>query len=227
VATFAEAQTDPIDILVNNAAVMALPRRQMTEDRFEQQVGVNYLAHFALTARLKDALCATDGGARVVQVASLAHRKGALGLDDFQSEQSYRPAGVYRRTKLAMLMFALELQRRATAQGWNLRSVAAHPGWSRTDIIPNGVGAGAPGPKARMMALIFNGLAQPAREGALPLVYAAASPDAAPGGYYGPTRLGETRGGVGPSWIAPQAMDLAAAADLWQLSEALTGVRFA
>lgn len=227
VARFAAAQESPIDILVNNAAVMALPTRCLTQDGFEQQIGVNYLAHFALTARLKDALCAAPGGARVVQVASLAHRRGALGLDDFQSERSYSPFDVYRRTKLAMLMFALELHRRATRHGWAMRSSAAHPGWSRTDIIPNGMGQGAPRLKASLVALVFNALAQPARDGALPLLFAAVAPATEGGAYYGPTRRGETRAGVGPSWIAPQALDPAAAAALWTLSERLTEVTFA
>lgn len=227
VAKLATSQTTPIDILVNNGAVMGLPTRRLTQDGFEQQIGVNYLAHFALTARLKNALCAAPGGARVVQVASLAHRGGALGLDDFQAERSYSPMGVYRRTKLAMLMFAFELHRRATRHGWPIHSVAAHPGWSRTDIVPNGMGEGAPGLKARLVALIFNALAQPAQDGALPLLYAATAPEAAPGGYHGPTRLGETRTGVGPSWIAPRANDTDAAARLWALSETVTSVTFA
>jgi NAD(P)-dependent dehydrogenase (short-subunit alcohol dehydrogenase family) len=226
VARFATAQSGPIDILVNNAAVMSLPTRRLTEDGFEQQIGVNYLGHFALTARLRQALCAAPGGARVVQVASLAHRRARLGLDDFQSAHGYSPMGVYRRSKLAMLMFAIELQRRATRHQWNLRSVAAHPGWSRTQIIPNGMGAGVPGLKARLAELIFNAMAQPARDGALPLLLAAAALQAEGGGYYGPTRLGETRDGVGPSWIAPQATDADAAARLWALSETSTGVAF-
>lgn len=226
VARFAATQANPVDILVNNAAVMALPTRRLTEDGFERQIGVNYLGHFALTARLKDALCAAVGGGRAVQVASLAHRRAALGLDDFQSARAYSPMGVYRRSKLAMLMFALELQRRAARNGWNLRSVAAHPGWSRTDIIPNGIGDGAPGLKARLVALIFNAMAQPAGDGALPLLYAAVAPDAVAGAYYGPTGLGETRGAPGPAWIAPQAEDQAACSHLWALSEQLTGVSF-
>jgi NAD(P)-dependent dehydrogenase (short-subunit alcohol dehydrogenase family) len=226
VARFAAAQAGPVDILVNNAGVMALPTRRLTEDGFEAQIGVNYLGHFALTGRLKDALCAAPGGGRVVNVASLAHRGGSLGLDDFQSEHAYSAMGAYRRSKLAMLVFARDLQRRASAAHWNLSAIAAHPGWSRTDIVPNGMGEGAPGLKARLVTLIFNAMAQPAREGALPLLYAAVAPDAVGGGYYGPTRLGETRGGVGPSWVAPQAADLVAASQLWELSEKLTGVSF-
>jgi NAD(P)-dependent dehydrogenase (short-subunit alcohol dehydrogenase family) len=226
VARFAAAQGSPIDILVNNAAVMALPTRQLTEDGFEQQIGVNYLGHFALTARLKDALCAAPGGGRVVNLASVAHRGGSLGLADFQSANAYRPMGAYRRSKLAMLMFARELQRRAVAAPWHLRAIAAHPGWSRTDIIPNGIGEGAPGLKARVMAAAFNAMAQSARDGALPSLYAAVAPEAVGGGYYGPTRLGETRGPPGPSRVAPQATDPVAASQLWALSEKLTGVSF-
>jgi NAD(P)-dependent dehydrogenase (short-subunit alcohol dehydrogenase family) len=211
-----------IDILVNNAGVMSLPTRQLTEDGFERQIGVNYLGHFALTARLKDALCAAPGGGRVVNVASLAHRQGVLSLDDLQSATSYAPMRAYRQSKLAMLVFAIELQRRAVQHHWNLLSVAAHPGWSRTDIIGNGMGQGAPGLRAQLVAVVFGLLAQSARDGALPLLYAATAPQAEGGAYYGPTRLGETRGGVGLSWIAPQARDQAAAASLWSLSEQLT-----
>jgi NAD(P)-dependent dehydrogenase (short-subunit alcohol dehydrogenase family) len=229
VATFADAicaAGEPIDILVNNAAVMGLPTRRLTEDGFEQQIGVNYLGHFALTARLKDVVCAAPGGGRVVNVASLAHRRGALGLDDFQSERGYSPMGVYRRSKLAMLVFAIELERRAVRRQWNLRAVAAHPGWSRTDIIPNGIGEGAPGLRAWLAALIFNALAQPARDGALPELFAAVAPQAEGGAYYGPTGWGETRGAPGSSWVAPQAKDAAAASELWTLSETVTGVGF-
>ncbi|HYZ20909.1 MAG TPA: SDR family NAD(P)-dependent oxidoreductase, partial [Rhodopila sp.] len=108
-----------LDILVNNGALMGLPRREMTQDGFERQIGVNYLAHFALTGHLLPALNAAGG--RVVNVASLAHRRAALGLEDFQSERDYEPMAAYARSKLAMLVFALELQRRAERNGWNVR----------------------------------------------------------------------------------------------------------
>ncbi len=211
-----------IDILVNNAGVMAFPKRQLTQDGFEQQIGVNYLAHFALTARLKDALCAAPGGGRVVSVASVAHRRAALGLDDFQSERSYSPMGTYGRSKLAMLIFALELQRRADRNGWTLKSMAAHPGWARTDIIGNGMG----GLKALVVGTVFGMVAQSARDGALPSLYAAMAPDAKGGAYYGPTGWNETRGAPGLARIFPQAADPDAGARLWTLSEALTGVTF-
>jgi len=220
------AQGGIVDILVNNAGVMALPTRELTRDGFERQVGVNYLAHFALTGRLLDALCAAPGGGRVVNVASLAHRRVTLNLDDLQSERSYVPRGAYAQSKLAMLMFSLELHRRAQRHNWNLHSIAAHPGWARTDIISSGMGGGAPGFKARLIDQVFALVAQPARDGALPSLYAAMAPEAKDGAYYGPTLRGETRGPPGLSRIFPQAEDRPAAARLWEMSEKLTGVTF-
>ncbi len=226
VADFAGRWRGPLDVLVNNAAVMGLAVRQTTRDGFEQQIGVNYLAHFALTARLRDALNAAPGGGRVVNVASLAHRRAVLRLDDPQSHKGYRPMGAYGQSKLAMLMFSLELHRRALAHGWPLRAFAAHPGWSRTDIIANGLGGGAPGLKVRAVEALFALVAQPAQAGALPILFAATAPEADPGGYYGPDRFGETRGKPAPAAIFPQARDQAVAAALWALSEQLTGVTF-
>ncbi|WP_428486991.1 oxidoreductase [Rhodopila sp.] len=225
-AAVTAAQDGVIDILVNNAGVMGMPRRRLTEDGFEQQIGVNYLGHFALTARLKDALRAAPGGGRVVSVASLAHRRAALDLDDPQSERSYSPMRAYGRSKLAMLVFAIELQRRAERNQWNLRSIAAHPGWARTEIIGNGMGGGAPGIKEWVIAQAFGLVAQSARDGALPSLYAAMAPAAKGGAYYGPTGPGETRGAPGVSRISPQAADPAVGNRLWSLSEKLTGLTF-
>ena len=213
-----------VDILVNNAAVMGLPKRELTEDGFERQIGVNYLAHFALTMRLLDALRAAQGGGRVVNVASLAHRHAVLDLKDFQSERAYSPMRAYGRSKLAMLIFALELQRRAERNHWNIVSVAAHPGWARTGIIPNGIGAGAPGLKARLIEAVFGLVAQSAKNGAVPSLFAATAPDAKGGAYCGPTGWGETRGPPGLARIFPQAADPVAGRDLWDVSETLTGV---
>jgi NAD(P)-dependent dehydrogenase (short-subunit alcohol dehydrogenase family) len=225
-ASITAAHNGIIDILVNNAGVMAFPTRQQTRDGFEQQVGVNYLAHFALTAHLKPALSAAPAGGRVVNVASLAHRRAALGLDDFQSEKSYSPMGAYGRSKLAMLIFALELNRRAQRNHWNLTSIAAHPGWAKTDIIGNGMGGGGPSLKAMLIGTAFGLVAQSAQQGALPSLYAAMAPEAHGGAYYGPTGWNETRGAPGPSRIFPQAQDPDAGTRLWVLSESLTGVTF-
>ena len=222
VARFAAARDGVVDILINNAAVMALPERERTEDGFERQIGVNYLAHFALTIRLLDAIRAAPGGGRVVNIASLAHRRAALELDDFQSEKSYAPMRVYGRSKLAMLMFALELQRRADRNRWNLRSMAAIPGWARTDIIGNGIGSGGSSVRATVAEAAFNLVAQPARDAALPVLFAAMAPEAQGGAYYGPSKWGETRGAPGGSKIFPQARDPVAASRLWALSEELT-----
>jgi NAD(P)-dependent dehydrogenase (short-subunit alcohol dehydrogenase family) len=223
-ATVSTEQGGVIDILVNNGAVMGLPKREQTEDSFERQIGVNYLAHFALTVRLLDALRSSPAGGRVVSVASLAHRRAALDLDDFQSERSYAPMRAYGRSKLAMLVFALELHRRTERDGWNLRSVAAHPGWARTGIIPNGMGGGSPGLKAWLAEAIFGLVAQSAQDGALPLLFAATAPQAKGGAYYGPTGRGETRGAPGPSRVFPQAAEPLTGSRLWALSEALTGL---
>ena len=222
VAAFAEGAGayGGIDILVNNAGVMGMTRRELTEDGFERQLGTNYLGHFALTARLLPHLAP---GARVVSVSSLAHRGGRIAFEDLQSAQSYHPMRAYRQSKLAMLMFALELQRRADAHGWGLTSVAAHPGWSATRIILNGIGSGV---REQIMQAAFNILGQSAEGGARPILFAALSSQARPGGYYGPSGLGEVRGPTSPSKIMPQAQDLDAAARLWAVSEALTGVSF-
>ena len=154
-----------LDTLVNNAGVMAPPARRTTADGFELQFGTNYLGHFALTARLMPALLRAEAGARVVQVSSVAHRRGRIAWDDLQSARRYNPWTAYSQSKLAMLMFALELARRAKAQGWPLVSVAAHPGWAATDLIANGLGGGAPGVKSRLLDAGFRLVAQSAADG--------------------------------------------------------------
>ena len=140
VAAFAEtmlAAGRGIDLLVNNAGVMAPPERQLTVDGFELQFATNYLGHFALTARLLPLLRRVPG-ARVVNVSSLAANLDSIDLTDLQSQRSYVPFRTYGMTKLAMLMFALEFQRRSEAAGWGIDGMAAHPGYARTDIISNG-----------------------------------------------------------------------------------------
>jgi NAD(P)-dependent dehydrogenase (short-subunit alcohol dehydrogenase family) len=226
VADFARrfaADNESLDLLVNNAGVMALPKRQQTEDGFEMQLGTNYLGHYALTARLLPQLRRVKAP-RIVNLSSLAHRSGAINFDDLHSKHSYRPWRAYCQSKLAMLMFALELQRRSLAAGWGLTSVAAHPGYARTDLIANGPGANTV--QSRLGRLLQPLISQSAAEGALPTLFAATSPDAEPGGYYGPNGFYELRGSPGPARIMPQAKDLAAAAMLWDASATLTGVSF-
>ena len=229
VRRFAQSHLDvgqPVDVLVNNAGVMAYPTRRVTRDGFEEQFGTNYLGHFALTGLLLPALVRAQGGGRVVSLASLAHVQGRIALDDLQGEARYDGWTAYRQSKLAMLVFARELQRRADAAGWPLRSVAAHPGWAVTDIISNGPAEGRGGVKPALMNLAFSFLGQSAADGALPILYAATMAKAEPGGYYGPAGRGERTGSVGPSRVMPQARDAAVAAALWDASERLTGVRF-
>lgn len=226
VQAFAErhlATGRPIDILIDNAGIMALPTRQTTVDGFEKQFGTNYLSHFALVGRLLPLLTATK--ARVVQLSSVAHRSGHIRLDDLNYQTHYRPWPVYQQSKLAMLMFALELQRRSDAHGWGLTSVAAHPGFARTDLIANGH-AGKPGLFARGARLLEAVLSHSAADGALPILMAATLPDPTPGGYYGPTGFQEMKGPPGVAVIKHKARDADVAGRLWSESERLTGVTY-
>ncbi len=214
-----------LDILVNNAAVMSLPKRLATADGFEMQFGTNHLGHFALTARLLPLLRSTRG-ARVVTVSSSASRGGRIRLDDLNATRRYRPWAAYQQSKLANLSFAIELQRRSDARSWGLMSVACHPGYARTDLIPNGPGANSLFSRLSV-TLLQPILSQSAAEGALPTLFAATSPDAAPAGYYGPNGFFELKGAVAPAYIYPPAKDAELAAALWRESERLTGVAFA
>ncbi len=211
-----------LDLLINNAGVMALPSRQTTADGFEMQFGTNYLGHYALTAHLLPAL-RRGNAPRVVNLSSVAHRSGIIDFDDLQGAQHYSPLKAYRQSKLAMLMFALELQRRSDAAGWGLISNAAHPGFARTDLMANGPGAGG---LMAVAGLLLRPLSHSAAAGALPTLFAATSSAAKPAGYYGPTGPFELRGPPGPARIMPQAQDAAVAARLWDVSATLTGVSF-
>jgi NAD(P)-dependent dehydrogenase (short-subunit alcohol dehydrogenase family) len=210
-----------LDLLINNAGVMALPRRQSTADGFEMQFGTNHLGHFALTARLMP-LLRRAGGPRVVSISSLAHRTGFIDFGDLQGARVYSPWKAYGQSKLATLMFALELQRRSDAEGWNLTSNAAHPGFARTSLFASGPGGLIS--LATDFAAPFFG--HSAADGARPLLFAATSPNAKPGGYYGPGGIGELRGAPAPALMMPQARDAAAAARLWEVSGKLTNTSF-
>jgi NAD(P)-dependent dehydrogenase (short-subunit alcohol dehydrogenase family) len=219
------AQDRAIDLLINNAGVMTPPHRRTTADGFELQFGTNYLGHFALTAQLLP-LLKRERRPRVVEVSSGAHRLGgAIHFDDLQWERTYKPWGAYAQSKLAMLMFALELQRRSDAAGWGLMSNAAHPGYARTDLIANGPGDDALAAKINKL-LVRPFLSQSAADGALPLLLAATSPEAEGGAYYGPTGLFELIGAPGSAVIGSHAKDLGVAKKLWEISEDLTGARW-
>jgi NAD(P)-dependent dehydrogenase (short-subunit alcohol dehydrogenase family) len=199
-----------LDLLVNNAGVMALPRRETTVDGFERQFGTNHLGHFALTGLLWPALRRSPA-ARVVTVSSLMAWSARLDLDDLQSERRYRPMDAYSRTKLANLHFMLGLARRAEAT--DIRSIAAHPGMAATNLQRHAFD--------RLVRII----GQSAAAGALPSLYAATAPDARAGGFYGPRWFGAF-GAPTTAWIPGHARDERIAARLWDQSEQLTGVRF-
>jgi NAD(P)-dependent dehydrogenase (short-subunit alcohol dehydrogenase family) len=215
-----------VDLLINNAGVMALPKRQLSVDGFELQFATNYLGHFALTARLLP-LLRQAGGARVVNLASLAAHHGRIDLGDLQAAQNYAPFRVYGMTKLAMLVFALELQRRSAAAGWGVDAIAAHPGMAATNIMRNGpASSGVAATVWRWVKPLILPLNATAAEGAVPVLFAATSREAKGGGYYGPSRSFETKGPVAPAKMPERALDAAIAGGLWQASERLTGGSF-
>lgn len=234
IARFTERmEGQPIHILVNNAGVMAPPQRRSTQDGFELQFGTNHLGHFALTGRLLPSLIA--GQAHIVTVASLAAWKGEIPLDDLNATESYKRFARYRQSKLANLLFSLELHRRARAVNAPLHVRAAHPGWSTSAIITNSAALGlSQSSFSRALCLVqdrlgnglFRLMGQDVASGAEPLLHAALSPQAQDGGYYGPQGSGERRGPPGPAILPPVAMGLSLAQNLWQASENMTGVRF-
>ncbi|SFB63943.1 NAD(P)-dependent dehydrogenase, short-chain alcohol dehydrogenase family [Rhizobium sp. NFR07] len=223
-ATRLKETRDRIDVLINNAGVMTPPTRQKTKDGFELQFGTNYLGHFALTGHLLPMLMRANAP-RVVTLSSIAVRSAsvAINFDDLQAERGYMPMPVYSQSKLACLMFAFELQRRSETAGWGITSIASHPGVSRTDLLHNGPGhRSAHGLIRSFMWFLF----QPVAQGALPTLFAATSPDARGGGYYGPDKLIETRGYPTEAQIPRQAMEKHVARRLWEISEKLTGISF-
>ncbi|MFX0573913.1 oxidoreductase [Nocardia nepalensis] len=206
---------DRLDVLINNAGVMAVPERR-TADGFEMQIGTNHLGHFALTGLLLDKI--SD---RVVTVSSGAHRVGKIDLDDLNWERrKYQRWPAYGQAKLANLMFAYELQRKLTAAGSSKISVAAHPGYAATDLQSHTESI-----LDSIMALGNRLLAQSAEMGALPEIYAATE-QVEPGAFYGPDGWGGMRGYPGPSGSTAASKDEEVARGLWELSEKLTGVTY-
>ena len=232
VAAFAdESLTDgrPVDILINNAGVMMPPQREVTSDGFELQFESNYLGHFALTAQLLPLLIAAQG-ARVVNLSSIYARAGRLEWDNLQSEKSYRPGRSYGLSKLAMLMFARELNKRSATAAWGILGLAAHPGATITSLQSTGPLSGRDphSLRVRMNNLQYKvpGLYQNVDQGILPALFAATSPDARGGAYYGPSGFQEVHGGPAPASVPRRALGAADSARLWSVSEALAGVSF-
>jgi NAD(P)-dependent dehydrogenase (short-subunit alcohol dehydrogenase family) len=218
VAAFADAFArthERLDLLINNAGVMVPPLGR-TAQGFELQFGTNHLGHFALAARLLPLVLRTPG-ARVVVVASAAQNFGRIDFDDLNWERRpYRGWAAYSQSKLANMLFALELQRRLSAAGSGVRATAAHPGWTATDLQRT---AGA----ARFLNPLF---AMKPAEGALPTLRAATDPAADGGSYWGPSGVFELSGPPAPARISTRAKDEAVAAHLWDVSEKLTGVSY-
>jgi NAD(P)-dependent dehydrogenase (short-subunit alcohol dehydrogenase family) len=216
-----------LDLLVNNAGVMAIPHRETTAQGYERQFGTNHLGHFALTGRLLPALVQRPGS-RVVTVSSNMHKRASgIDFDDLQAERSYRPWPAYEQSKLANAMFVLELDRRLRAAGLDVVSAGAHPGFAATNLQVTGPQSGGGGLMARGMGLATRLFAQPARDGARPVLYAATGENVHGGEYFGPDGPGEMRGRHPKlAQFSRAAHDEAAAARLWAVSEELTDVTF-
>jgi len=210
-----------LDILVNNAGVMAPPTRLVTKQGFELQFGTNHLGHFALTGLLLPLLMGATGS-RIVTVSSFAHEAGQIDFDDLQRERAYTPYGAYSASKLANLLFMLELDRRLRAARASTISVGAHPGFASTNLQAAGPFLGT---KPLLSWLVLGGvrlIGQSAAQGAEPQLYAATAPGVEGGDYYGPKS--RFRGHAAPSTMASQARDEDAAARLWDASKQMTGV---
>ncbi|MFE1833388.1 oxidoreductase [Streptomyces sviceus] len=214
---------DRLDLLVNNAGVMALPYGT-TADGFETQFGVNHLGHFALTGLLMPTILATPA-ARVVAVSSTAHALANIDIDDLNSERRYRRWVAYARSKTANLLFVHELSRRLVAHGADVIAVAAHPGYAATNLQAAGPKMAGRRAVERFMRVGNRFFAQSAEAGALPTLYAATAPEVAPDSFTGPSLAG-WRGSPAPSWRAPWTRDDRASQRLWTVSEELTGVAY-
>lgn len=205
---------DRLDLLINNAGIM-MPPYGKTAQGFETQIGVNHLGHFALTGLLLDMLIQTPQS-RVVAISSGAHRQGQINFDDLQSEQNYSSVAAYGQSKLANLLFAYELQRKFEAAGNNTLSVAAHPGWTVTNLQQH----------SRLVRFFNPFLGQHQTMGALPTLYAATAPTVNGGEYFGPSGILEMRGYPKRVPSSDRSHDVETAQRLWRVSEELTGVTY-
>jgi NAD(P)-dependent dehydrogenase (short-subunit alcohol dehydrogenase family) len=225
------AEGRPIDVLINNAGVMQPPNRETTADGFELQFGANHLGHFALTGHLLPLLRAASNP-RVTSLSSGAARFGGINFDDLQWEKRYNPTRAYSQSKSATLMFAIELDRRSRRGGWGIMSTAAHPGLTKTNLQLSGPSQGKDSPtllerfyRVSRQATPF--MWQEIDEGILPALYAATSPQAQGGAYYGPHGFFELAGGgVTDAKVPAHAASETDARRLWEASEQLTGVTY-
>jgi NAD(P)-dependent dehydrogenase (short-subunit alcohol dehydrogenase family) len=212
------AGVERVDVLVNNAGVM-MPPHTHTEQGYELQFGVNHLAHFALTILLFNTLLQSED-ARVVTVSSGLHHRGRIHFEDLHGNHNYNPTKYYTQSKLANVVFALELHRRLRTNSFGMRSVLAHPGYTATNLQSSG-----PRGMAKLLMKVGNRfMAQDVEMGALPQVYAAAGADVESGQFYGPDGRNESRGY--PTLVQPldEARDRELGRRLWTISEELTGV---
>jgi NAD(P)-dependent dehydrogenase (short-subunit alcohol dehydrogenase family) len=219
VKAFAEDFTGPIDVLVNNAGIMIPPRR-LTKQGHESQFGTNHLGHFALTGLLLDRI-GQGADPRVVTVSSLAHRSGRIHFDDLTGEYRYGPVRYYEQSKFANMLFALELDRRLRAAGSPVRSLAAHPGFSDTELMQSSSAL-----VRGLGRIVMPFVTQSAADGALPQLYAATDPRAEGGRYFGPDGRKARKGSPVLEEPVESAKDPETARRLWEVSETLTGVRF-
>jgi NAD(P)-dependent dehydrogenase (short-subunit alcohol dehydrogenase family) len=210
-----------LDLLINNAGVMALPAREITADGFERQFATNYLGPFALTALLLPSM-KQKAGSRVVTVSSAASNQGKIEFDNLQSERVYKPMQAYSQSKLADLIFARELQRRLKTVWSPILSTAAHPGYAVTNLQADHL----PLWMKMTLAVMKPILSQDAAHGALPTLYAAVAAEAVAGGYYGPDGFMEAKGYPTAAPIPKSALDETVAKRLWLESECLTRVKF-
>lgn len=224
---FAEAflkQGVPLDLLINNAGVMALPRRKLTQDGFELQFGTNHLGHFALTGLLMPSILAAQA-ARVITVSSIAHRGGKIRFHDLQWKFGYIPWPAYRQSKLANLLFGLELERRLEKTGTHAVSIVVHPGVAKTNLFAAGPGANSAFMR-KLSEIILALVAQSDEQGSWPTLYGATSPDAEGGGFYGPNGFRQMKGYPIEVRAEAQAYSTSLAERLWKVSEELTGVKY-
>lgn len=218
------ASGDRIDLLVNNAGVMALPKSK-TADGFETQLGTNHLGHFALSIRLLPALAKSEAS-RVVTVSSMTHRSGRIRFDDLHGDRAYSSSKAYADSKLANLLFAYEFDRRLRGANRKTISLAAHPGMTATQITMGSMKARGSEVLGKFLVWGNSLVAQPATMGALPTLFASVSDEMVGGEYVGPGGLWGARGYPVVAKSSEASYDLDAARRLWEVSEQLTGERF-